>query len=285
MIYGSVCSGIEAATQAWHPLGWKPAFFSEIEKFPRAVLEHHYPDVPLHGDFTTIEENQYGPIDLLVGGTPCQDNSIGHSAGTGRAGDGMDGARSGLSFGFAALAGKLRPEWVVWENVPNTLSARHADGFKRFLGALGEHGYFCAWRLLDQKWFGPADQPRPRLIVVGHRDWRCAAAVLLEPEGDCGNSAPQPQAAPVLTARGGMAYDDRTPCVLDVHGPRIATPVEWERAMGFPDDFTNIPWRKRNDAPDGPRYKALGNSMAVNVMQWIGERIALVDALTANKTE
>ena len=70
--YGSVCSGIEAATVAWHPLGWQPAFFSEIEKFPRAVLQHHYPDVPLHGDFTTIKGDEYGPIDLLVGGTPCQ---------------------------------------------------------------------------------------------------------------------------------------------------------------------------------------------------------------------
>ena len=68
MIYGSVCSGIEAATVAWHPLGWKPAFFSEIEKFPRQVLAYHYPDVPLHGDFTTIKKDDYAPIDLLVGG-------------------------------------------------------------------------------------------------------------------------------------------------------------------------------------------------------------------------
>ena len=54
MIYGSVCSGIEAATAAWHPLGWTPSFFSEIDAFPRAVLKHHYPEVPLHGDFTAI---------------------------------------------------------------------------------------------------------------------------------------------------------------------------------------------------------------------------------------
>ena len=82
MRYLSVCSGIEAATVAWHPLGWEPAAFSDIEKFPRAVLRHHYPDVPLHGrdqrkgedfddyaaecGFQTIKENEYGPIDLLV---------------------------------------------------------------------------------------------------------------------------------------------------------------------------------------------------------------------------
>jgi hypothetical protein len=74
--YLSVCSGIEAATVAWHPLGWSPAAFSEIEAFPRAVLAHHYPDVPCHGDFTTIGADEYGPIDLLVGGTPCQSFSV-----------------------------------------------------------------------------------------------------------------------------------------------------------------------------------------------------------------
>ena len=60
---------------------------------------------------------------------------------------------------------------------------------------------------------------------------------------------------------------------------RRLTPTECERLQGFPDGFTNIPWRGKNDAPDGRRYKALGNSMAVNVMRWIGERIELVDQL------
>ena len=68
MKFGSVCSGIKAASVAWEPLGWSTAFFSEIEKFPCAVLKHHWPEVPLHGDFTTIGEKEYGSIDLLVGG-------------------------------------------------------------------------------------------------------------------------------------------------------------------------------------------------------------------------
>jgi len=86
MIYGSVCSGIEAATMAWHPLGWKAAFFSEIEAFPSAVLAHHYGSnmpgeplakngIPNYGDFTQIGADA-GPIDLLVGGTPCQSFSV-----------------------------------------------------------------------------------------------------------------------------------------------------------------------------------------------------------------
>ena len=76
MNYLSICSGIEAATVAWHPLGWKPVAFSEIGAFPRAVLKHHYPNVPLHGDFTTIQKDDYEPAKLLVGGTPCQSFSI-----------------------------------------------------------------------------------------------------------------------------------------------------------------------------------------------------------------
>ena len=76
MRYGSVCSGIEAATVAWHPLGWEPAFFSEIEPAPRSVLAHHYPDVPCHGDFTTIGADQYGSIDLLVGEPPASPSAL-----------------------------------------------------------------------------------------------------------------------------------------------------------------------------------------------------------------
>ena len=117
MRYGSVCSDIEAATAAWHPLGWEPAFFSEIEPFPRAVLSHHYPDVPLHGDFTTIQENEYGPIDLLVGGTPCQSFSVAGLRG------GLGDDRGNLALEFLRLADRTRPRWVVWENVPGVLSS------------------------------------------------------------------------------------------------------------------------------------------------------------------
>ena len=280
--YGSACSGIEAASVAWHPLGWRASFLSEIEPFPRAVLQHHYPEVPLHGDFTTIEARQYEPIDLLVGGTPCQDNSIGYAAGAGVAGNGLDGGRSGLAFCFAELADRLGAEWVVWENVPNVLSRRHSNGFLRFLSDLAEFGYFCSWRVLDQRDFGPADQPRPRLFVVGNRtDPRRPAAVLLEPSSACRNSPTRPEAAPVLTARGGMAFDDRTPCVLDRHGPRVATPLEWERAMGFPDNYTLVEYRGKL-ATNGPRFASIGNSMSIRVMRWIGERIEMVERICAD---
>ncbi|MEE4107768.1 MAG: DNA cytosine methyltransferase, partial [Halieaceae bacterium] len=110
MKYGSVCSGIEAATAAWHSLGWEPSFFSEIEAFPRAVLQHHYPNVPLHGDFTTIQDGDYEPIELLVGGTPCQSFSV---AGLRK---GLDDERGNLALEYLKLAQRLRPTWLVWEN-------------------------------------------------------------------------------------------------------------------------------------------------------------------------
>jgi len=184
MIYGSVCSGIEAATAAWHPLGWKPAFFSEIEPFPRAVLDHHYPEVPLHGDFTTIQDGEYRPIDLLVGGTPCQSFSVAGLRG------GLDDDRGNLALEFLKLAKRLRPRWVVWENVPGVLSSNGGRDFGSILAGLGEVGYGFAYRVLDAQYFGLA-QRRKRVFVVGYLgDWRCAAAVLFERESMRGHPAP-----------------------------------------------------------------------------------------------
>jgi DNA (cytosine-5)-methyltransferase 1 len=188
MIYGSVCSGIEAATMAWHGLGWRPAFFSEIEPFPRAVLAHRHPDVPCHGDFTTMQGGEYGAIDLLVGGTPCQDFSI---AGL-RAG--MAGERGNLTLKFLRLVARAQPRWVVWENVPGVLSIGGGRAFGAVLGALADLGYGFAYRVLDAQYFGLA-QRRARVFVVGCLgDWRRAAAVLFEPESLLGHPAPSRQA-------------------------------------------------------------------------------------------
>lgn len=184
MIYGSVCSGIEAATVAWEPLGWKASFFSEIEKFPRAVLEHHYPDIPLHGDFTTIQEEEYEPIELLVGGTPCQSFSV---AGLRK---GLDDDRGNLALEYLRLAQRLNPRWLVWENVPGVLSSSGGRDFGSFLGALVELGYGFSYRVLDAQYFG-VPQRRRRVFVVGYLgDWRPPAAVLFERHSLQGNTPP-----------------------------------------------------------------------------------------------
>ena len=195
----SVCAGIEAASVAWHPLGWRPVAFSEIEPFPRAVLTDRWPGVPLHGDFTTISEDDYGAIDLLVGGTPCQPFSV---AGLRR---GMADPRGNLALGYLGLAARKRPQWVAWENVFGVLSSNEGRDFGSFLGGLVELGYGFAYRVLDAQYFG-VPQRRRRVFVVGHLgDWRPAAAVLLERESLLGNPPPRREAGAgvaALTARG-----------------------------------------------------------------------------------
>ena len=120
MIYGSVCSGIEAATVAWEPLGWKAAWYSEIEKFPCEVLADRYPSVTNLGDMTKLYEKELfneRPIELLVGGTPCQSFSV---AGLRK---GMADPSGNLALVFLSILERKRPRWVVWENVPGVLSS------------------------------------------------------------------------------------------------------------------------------------------------------------------
>ena len=185
MKYLSLCSGIEAATVAWHPLGWEAVAYSEIEKFPSQVLAHHYPQTPNLGDMTKFKEwSIESNVDLLVGGTPCQSFSV---AGLRK---GLDDPRGNLMLTYLAIADKYRPRWLVWENVPGVLSSNAGQDFGTFLGGLGELGYGFAYRVLDAQYFGVA-QRRRRVFVVGYLgDWRPAAAVLFERHSLSGNPAP-----------------------------------------------------------------------------------------------
>ena len=468
MRFLSVCSGIEAASVAWHPLGWRAWGLAEIEAFPSAVLAHHYPTVPNLGDMTKFKDWPDGSIDLLCGGTPCQSFS---NAGL-RAG--LDDPRGQLMLTFGAIAARYRPKWLVWENVPGVLSSNGGRDFGAFLGLLGFLGYGFAYRVLDAQFvrvdgYGRAvPQRRNRVFVVGCLgDWRSAAAVLLERESLRGDSAPRrsagqgiaagalagvgpgsgwrigpdeaaagqliaadmrngtiggpahtlqsagigserggnPNAIPhvlayggnksigprdvasALSAHGGACgrmdfetetfvahtlrgegfdagedgtgrgtplvpvlpidmrqasrgatmtnnraegssggapgtgigeWGDPSPTISTSHPPAVAfgwqnaaaqgmavdtisptldkskhpatatgaavrrlMPVECERLMGFPDNYTLVPWRGKptSECPDGPRYKSLGNSWAVNCARWIGRRIALVEQI------
>jgi DNA (cytosine-5)-methyltransferase 1 len=184
MKFGSVCSGIEAASVAWEPLGWEAQWFSEIEHFPSAVLNHRFPTVPNLGDMTKIHETQIfhdSTIDLLVGGTPCQSFSV---AGLRK---GLTDPRGNLMLTFLSLAQRKKPRWIVWENVPGVLSSNGGRDFATFLTALGDIGYGFAYRVLDAQYFGVA-QRRRRVFVVGYLgDWRPAGAVLFESESLSGD--------------------------------------------------------------------------------------------------
>ena len=385
MRYLSVCSGVEAASLAWEPLGWYPWAFSEIDPAPCAVLAHRWPQVPNLGDMARYQEWPDAAIDVLVGGTPCQSFSV---AGLRK---GLADPRGNLMLTFGAIAGRYRPAWLVWENVPGVLSSGGGRDFGAFLGMLAELGYGFAYRVLDAQHFG-VPQRRRRVFVVGHLgDWRRAGAVLFECHSLSGHPAPSRETgedaarsvAPCLTSNygkqpdnsdtnggpmlipstgpvshslnaGGMgrldyesetmvvhtlrgegfdagedgtgldgvppvrttdtvavafAIQERAMCENPAAGPdgagfradgaaytlearstpqavvrgtavRRLTPRECERLQGMPDDHTLVPYRGKPMA-DGPRYRMIGNSMAVPVMRWIGERIATVADVSA----
>jgi DNA (cytosine-5)-methyltransferase 1 len=269
--FGSVCSGIEAASVAWEPLGWKPAWFSQYDPehnykngpdFPSAVLAHHYPDVPNLGDMTKIYDKETfkkEPIDILVGGTPCQSFSLNGFR------KGLRDPRGKLALAFCQIAQEKRPRWVVWENVPGVLSSEKGRDFGTLLGALAELGYEFAYRILDAQYHGVAQQRR-RVFLVGHLDGtgiNRAAEVLFDTEGgfrdapplsrrgesplaglECGPpesldwESSSGEASRCLLASGtGRNIRAETLLIDDELGVRKLMPVEWERLMGFPDDY------------------------------------------------
>ncbi|WP_312405255.1 DNA cytosine methyltransferase [Rhizobium sp.] len=201
LTYLSVCSGIEAASVAWHPLGWRAVAYSEIEKFPSAVLKHHYPDVPNLGDFTKIDVRTLGRVDILAGGTPCQAFSV---AGLRQS---LADARGNLSLEFVRLAHELAANNglrnVVWENVVGVLSTKD-NAFGCFLAGLvgadsaiepprrgkwggagmvsGPKGT-ASWRVLDAQYFGVAQRRRRVIVVADFGNGADPAAVLFEQDG------------------------------------------------------------------------------------------------------
>lgn len=359
--YVSLCSGIEAASVAWKPLGWQPLAFAEIDPFCCALLRHYYPEVPNFGDITELSGkdiiSSVGRPDVLVAGTPCQSFSV--------AGKrlGLSDPRGNITIHFLRLTGEIRPEWIVWENVPGVLSIDGGETFRQILSALDEFGYGLGWRVLDAQYFG-VPQRRRRVFLVGRLgDWRGPAEVLFEPESVRRHSAPRREAAEETATPTGICaeigpsggrFTEIAPTVATActsHGVRLSfdnetfvahtlrgrsfsagedgagkgvpvlavcvqegqsgareykvvgtvrsdapgsqtggsiirhdmavrrmTPRECERLQGFPDDYTLIPYRG-GMAADGPRYRSIGNSMAVPVMRWIGERIQMVNDL------
>ena len=260
MKYGSVCSGVEAATLAWETLGWKASFFSEIEAFPSAVLEQRWPEVPNLGDFTKIENDNYnGKIDLLTGGTPCQAFSI---AGAGR---GIEDQRGQLSLEFAKLAFRSKARWIVWENVPGVLSSNKGQDFAAFLSLLcgwnvkvprihtkqnGEKvrkwrksgiitpapgGFGLAWRTIDAQFVRvdgynrAVPQRRRRLFVVGYiGDWIRPATVLFDKGSLSGGSAPERKTRQSFTrtAKVSASGRSRSEVICMAHGQANAEVCE-----------------------------------------------------------
>ena len=221
MKYLSVCSGIEAATVAWHPLGWQAVAFGEIEKFPSQVLEHHYPDTPNWGDMTKFKEWPDADVNVFVGGTPCQSFSV---AGLRK---GLDDPRGNLMLTYLAIAARYRPQWLVWENVPGVLSSNGGLDFASLLRGMGELGYGFAYRILDAQYFGVA-QRRRRVFVVGYLgNWRPAAAVLFERHSLSGHPAPSREKRQSAAANAREGFNSSIPevmCTLRASGAGFDRP-------------------------------------------------------------
>lgn len=216
LTYATVCSGVECMSAAAIGLPLRPVFFSEIEPFPCAVLKHRFPHVPNLGDMSRITINEKGEItngrttvalpaglDILAGGTPCQDVS---NAGKRRGMQEGSGTRSSLAFEFVRLIRELRPRYVVWENVAGVLSD---ESFPKFLCAIADCGYGVAYRTLNAQYVRCADidlpdggvvrleravpQRRRRVWLVGcaGEDIGRASEILFEPQGACGDRPPR----------------------------------------------------------------------------------------------
>jgi DNA (cytosine-5)-methyltransferase 1 len=171
--FGSVCSGIGVPEKVAQDLGWKLQFSSEIESIPSKILDKHFPSVPNLGDMTKIDGTTLD-IDLLCGGTPCQDFS---TDGTQK---GLKGSRSVLALDFIRIARESRATWVIWENVLGSYSTNSGQDLRTFINELTQVGYCVGWRVLDARYFGHPMR-RPRIFLVGYLgDWRPSKWVLFE---------------------------------------------------------------------------------------------------------
>lgn len=247
--YGSVCSGIEAATVAWHPLGWRAAWYAEIEQFPCAVLAHHYPDTPNHGDMTRLAAavlaGKIQAPEVLVGGTPCQAFSVAGMR------EGLADPRGALTIKYVELLDAIdhvrtlrgQPAAAcVWENVPGVLSDK-GNAFGCFLGALvGESTELkppggkwkdagcvygprrtVAWRVLDAQYFGLAQRRRRVFVVASARAGFDPLEVLFEREGMRRDTPPrrsagQAPAGTITASTGGVDENDAADGRLTVYG-------------------------------------------------------------------
>lgn len=246
MRYYSVFSGIEAASVAWGPLGWEPLLFSEIDEFPSAVLKARFPSVPNLGDITKINwkeaVREFGRPDIVVGGSPCQSFSI---AG-GRTG--LEGA-SGLMWEYVRCVREVKPDWLLWENVPGALSSSHGEDFRCLLEALDACGYGLAWRVLDAQFFGVA-QRRERVFLVGRLgDVEGPCEVLFEPESLYWDTQSSREKRQELAAGAGgcascagfhwnaggktaLSVDETSPTVTSSDPPAVCSGFRWHQGSG-----------------------------------------------------
>jgi DNA (cytosine-5)-methyltransferase 1 len=278
------------------PQHFKCVGFSEVDKYASAVLRYHWPDVPNYGDITKIDWSAVPDFDLLVGGSPCQDLSV---AGKQK---GLTGERSGLFYEYVKALEIKKPAHFIWENVKGALSSNGGRDFAAILSAFSEAGYSLLWQVLNAKDFG-VPQNRERVFVVGTRsDFRSPREVFFESgygsQSD-GKVLPTIRAThyksgdnqPVVRCplrfldrnqkniEGDYAFTvdaGQTAGVTDGVRVRRLMPIECERLMSWPDDWTR--WGKCGESceddhemSDTQRYKMCGNGVVSEVVKKVIE--------------
>jgi len=307
--FGSLFSGVGGMDLGLEWAGWECRWQVEIDDWRRQVLTRHWPEVPKWKDVREFcgnrSQSMVGDgiatisatglqgadlaVDLICGGFPCQDLSVaGRRAG-------LAGERSGLFFEFARIAGELKPQWLLIENVPGLLSSAQGLDFAIVLDTLDELGYGVAWRILNSQFFG-VPQRRRRVFIVGHLGGPCPPEILFEPEGSGRNTTAGREtgtdiAASIKGGAGGRGFPIEFEAGLAVVGRDIshalgACSSRWGGKqkpwlIGSPADPDGV--REATGAtgwldscsrcPDGRRYAALGDAVTAVVAGWIGRRI------------
>lgn len=288
----SFFAGIGGFDLGFEREGFRTVFQCEINPFCNSVLEHHWPAVARSEDIRSVQASDIPDSDVWCGGFPCQDVSVARGS-KGR--DGLKGQNSGLFYPFLKLIQARLPNTVLLENVVGLLSSHNGQDFRIVLEELTELGYSVAWRIKNSRYYG-APQSRPRVFICASRtDPELPLRALYE---EAAGARPNSARSGFLQADHCEASGARVPkvayCLAATSGRHTGTdwsrtyisyqaavrrlvPSECEGLQGFPRDWTNIQFlQRKNDIDydfDTPRYHALGNSVAVPVIQWIAARI------------
>lgn len=270
--------------------GMNVVFQCEVNKFCQQVLRKHWPDVPFVSDINdeTILDRIPLNADLWCGGFPCQDLS---SANQGKR-KGLKGERSGLFYRFAELVGHRKPKWIILENVPGLLNSHEGQDFEILLQTLDELGYGISWRTFDAKYFG-TPQRRRRVYIVASLGSLSSARVLFE-SGPIA-IAPRSGFGSLDTNASKFRDSDKESNTFSIQHAGIGRkPSAGPQAKGYRNDGetytldsrgspdavcqTANPFRVRDSSGvserlDSNRYRAIGNAVCVNVVEWIGDRI------------
>jgi len=294
MRVASFFSGIGGIDLGLERTGMEVVFQCEINNFGQAILNKHWPNVELRGDINNVEAKDVPKAELWCGGFPCQDLSL---ANQGKR-QGLEGARSGLFYMFAELlrAQKKKPRWVFMENVPGLLNSRKGDDFRRLLYTMDELGYGVSWRVLDAKYFGTPQRRRRVYIVASYRSLR-SSEVLFEPRAT--TITDKTIGSEEHSYASGTFTENQISNYYAIQHAGIGrVPTAGPQAKGYRNDGeaytcdsrgssdaicqTHAPFGIRASSGisgglDSNRWRALGNAVAVPVIEWIGNRIVEVD--------